>query len=200
MVTIKEMYDDLIRVDAYWRSNPGKRPNVQGPVYQWLSSVRAKKILDAGCGRGDLGSFLQHFGLKVRGCDIAEAKEYCPFPFDQADLTALPYEDDSFDAVACVDVIEHLSPEDVNRAISEMLRVARHVVIHAACYESHHAQYRELHLTIQSPEWWMKKFWEHGNIIKSHKITRMNRRKNKLRETFCALIERRDEDSIQPQK
>jgi SAM-dependent methyltransferase len=45
--------------------------------------------------------------------------------YSVADMTALPFEDRSFDAVACVSVLEHVHRETGLRAICEMLRVTR---------------------------------------------------------------------------
>src|SRR5699024_2298472 len=40
-------------------------------------------------------------------------------------LTALPYDDGSFDRVLCLDVLEHLSFDDQTAAVAEMARVLR---------------------------------------------------------------------------
>jgi SAM-dependent methyltransferase len=49
--------------------------------------------------------------------------------FVQADATALPFADKEFDATVCLDVIEHM-PIDVRaKAIAEMVRVSRRVVV-----------------------------------------------------------------------
>lgn len=193
MTTLKEIYSDLIDTDAYWRGNPGKRPEVQRQVVMWLKKIKATTVLDAGCGRGDLGLYLRQSVFKVKGCDLADASKYCKIPFDQASILEMPYTDDQFDAVVCVDVIEHLHPEDVDNAVREMLRVGKHLIIHAACYESHHGPYRELHLTIETPDEWLKRWWPIGTILKTNNIERFNQKKNVTRKTICALIGPKDE-------
>lgn len=49
--------------------------------------------------------------------------------FVQADATALPFADMEFDATVCLDVIEHMPVEVRTKAISEMVRVSRRVVV-----------------------------------------------------------------------
>jgi len=45
--------------------------------------------------------------------------------YRKGDLTDLPYEDDHFDVVSCVSVLEHMSHEDQSKGIREMSRVVR---------------------------------------------------------------------------
>jgi ubiquinone/menaquinone biosynthesis C-methylase UbiE len=45
------------------------------------------------------------------------------------DLLGLPYPDNSFDVVACISVLEHLSASDREVAAAELVRVARHALI-----------------------------------------------------------------------
>lgn len=70
------------------------------------------KVLDVGCGTGGNFPFLEAYG-SVEGCDYSEeAIRYCRMrgghPVKEASIYELPYEDNSFDLVTCLDVIEHL--------------------------------------------------------------------------------------------
>jgi hypothetical protein len=49
--------------------------------------------------------------------------------FAQADITALPFSSGAFPAVAAIDVLEHLPAAIRDRAISEMVRVARGIAV-----------------------------------------------------------------------
>jgi hypothetical protein len=49
--------------------------------------------------------------------------------FVQADATALPFADTEFDATICLDVVEHMPPEVRPKAIAEMARVSRRMVV-----------------------------------------------------------------------
>lgn len=85
------------------------------------------RILDVGCGTGGNFPFLSAYG-EVEGCDYSEeAVRYCRLrgleQVREASIYELPYEDDSFDLVTCLDVIEHLRLD--LPAFRELYRVLR---------------------------------------------------------------------------
>jgi SAM-dependent methyltransferase len=84
------------------------------------------RILDAGCGSGSVLDRLADFG-KVTGADISPASVAATrargHDVHQASLDRLPFENDSFDLVTCLDVLEHTS-DDV-AALRELRRVIR---------------------------------------------------------------------------
>jgi SAM-dependent methyltransferase len=80
----------------------------------------ATQVLDAGCGEGVLVE--EYAGrLAIEGID----PNYSSPHVRSGSLTALPYADESFDAALCLDVLEHLAPDDQPRAIAELHRVVR---------------------------------------------------------------------------
>jgi 2-polyprenyl-3-methyl-5-hydroxy-6-metoxy-1,4-benzoquinol methylase len=110
-----------------------------------LKATGAERILDAGCGEGFVVSYLLqgNDGLTITGIDcsleaIEMARQFvppvlgeaCPEPrrrveggvlFDVGDLREMPYGDDSFDLVMCLEVLEHLP--DPHRGLRELRRV-----------------------------------------------------------------------------
>lgn len=86
------------------------------------------KILDVGSGVMGIASFLP--GWKVVGIDrkVAEGVPRC-IPLLEGSATSLPFSDYSWDAVICVDVLEHLSPAERDLVLIELLRVARNLVV-----------------------------------------------------------------------
>jgi ubiquinone/menaquinone biosynthesis C-methylase UbiE len=93
-------------------------------------------ILDAGCGEGVATGWLADAlpdaevrGLEARPEAIAEAERRVPrASFSQGDLYDMPFPDEAFDLVVCVEVLEHLErPAD---GLRELLRVsAEHVLV-----------------------------------------------------------------------
>ncbi len=87
-------------------------------------------LLDAGCGTGHFSAFFAEQGFEVVGVDIsrnmidaARSKQIPQTSFAVAGITALPFEDESFDIVAAVTVVEFLvEPE---KARDEMVRCLR---------------------------------------------------------------------------
>lgn len=90
-------------------------------------------ILDVGCGGGLLAEEFARLGLRVTGIDPApESVETARTHAVAAGLDiayrtgcgeCLPFEDASFDAVACCDVLEHV--DDPAVVVAEMARVLR---------------------------------------------------------------------------
>lgn len=77
--------------------------------YQRLGITPGTRLLDVGCGAGQLALIAARAGAKVTGCDIATnwleqartraAAEGLEITFEEGDAEALPYEDAQFDAV-----------------------------------------------------------------------------------------------------
>jgi SAM-dependent methyltransferase len=99
------------------RSTLRRLPATEGPV-----------LLDVGCGRLGLAAFLPEF--QVVGLDVEQPVESAGnFIFKAGDITSLPFPDNSFPVVSCVDVLEHLPLAARSLAISEILRVASEAVL-----------------------------------------------------------------------
>lgn len=86
------------------------------------------RILDVGCGDG-YGSYkLNHLGYDVVGVDLSKemiehAKKYNNITFLQADVRQLPFEDQTFDGVMAINVLEWM--EIPASALDEMARVCK---------------------------------------------------------------------------
>lgn len=78
------------------------------------------RVLDAGCGEGILVEEF-HDRLAIEGID----SHYQSDRVRRGSVTALPYPDGSFDHALCLDVLEHLSFEDQDRALAELFRVIK---------------------------------------------------------------------------
>lgn len=77
-------------------------------------------VLDVGCGDA---LFREHLGLYV-GCDIAGM----PDVLVDLEKGVLPFSDNVFDTVLCIDVLEHVDP--LAAVLGDLFRVARrHVII-----------------------------------------------------------------------
>jgi ubiquinone/menaquinone biosynthesis C-methylase UbiE len=102
------------------------------------------RILDAGCGRGEVLLACARRGAEVAGVDYSEAaveitretlSEFPGADVRVGDVTALPWPDDSFDRVQFSDVIEHLDPPQTIPALRELHRVLRpggYLLVHTA--------------------------------------------------------------------
>ncbi len=90
---------------------------------------RGAKVLDVGCGTGEMAARLSELGYEVWGVDIADpmirhaAQRYGSCRFRVGDIEHIPFDDDTFDAVVCLGVIEYL-PDD-GQALTEIRRVLK---------------------------------------------------------------------------
>lgn len=85
------------------------------------------KVLDIGCGKGNLGFFLlsQRPGIEMVFSDVSdEAKKYLGSnTFVQCSMDALPFEDHTFDRIFCMHVIAHFP--DGEKGMQEAYRVLK---------------------------------------------------------------------------
>lgn len=98
-------------------------------VKNLLTTEQPQSILDIGCGTGETLTFLKKVfpKAKLTGVDfLPEAVKYTKdrgHTAMQADATALPYPDATFDAVLLLDVIEHIKNDTA--VIKEARRVLK---------------------------------------------------------------------------
>jgi SAM-dependent methyltransferase len=94
-----------------------------------LTPTAGERILDAGCGTGRNFETMLRAGSRPAGIDFSlgmlrvARRKYPQIPLLLADLHSLPLREESFDAVLCALVGEHL--EDLSAACSEFHRVLR---------------------------------------------------------------------------
>lgn len=100
-----------------------------------LATLSVQRLLDAGCGEGHAMQELAHLlPNNVVGFDInPDAVAFCQaqhpdHTFTVESIYELPYEDGQFDAVVCMEVLEHL--DDPATALRELSRVCRgHLIL-----------------------------------------------------------------------
>lgn len=98
-----------------------------------LEVAPGTKLLDVGCGSGQLALLAARAGARVTGCDIAAnwvekartraAAEGLAIAFDVGDAEALPYKDAEFDVVASL--IGAMFAPRPDRVAAELTRVCR---------------------------------------------------------------------------
>lgn len=90
------------------------------------------KLLDIACGPGTfigtLDASIEAVGVDIAAPQISYATEQYGAPgkqFVKIDPGPLPFEDNHFDIATCIELIEHLTPEQVTQVLSEARRVLK---------------------------------------------------------------------------
>jgi SAM-dependent methyltransferase len=96
----------------------------------------AESILDVGCGKGEPMQFInRHRRFYTVGVDIFEPyiaecrRQGIHDEYLQCDVRHLPFEDNSFDIVICLEVLEHVEAEEGQALLKNLERIARKQVI-----------------------------------------------------------------------
>ena len=130
----------LARAYDAWHDGFADASAVDDPWHVWVQraldlprDVTAKRVFEAGCGRGGLSMWLAAAGRPavlvasdfsagaLRIAHAASLGKPAPAGWPAADIAALPFADAAFDTVVCCETIEHVS--DPRRAVRELARV-----------------------------------------------------------------------------
>jgi SAM-dependent methyltransferase len=115
----------------------GTAPEFVGPRHElrerllldlFLSASPGPRVLNAGAGQGSFSLRLARLGFEVTSVDESAAavdvlRQRLPGRVELADVAALPFADDSFDAAVLGEVLEHVSDDE--GALSEVARVLK---------------------------------------------------------------------------
>jgi len=139
-----------------------------------LETHHPKRVLDVGCAKGFLVECFLDFEIEAYGIDISSyALQHAPDhvrPFlKQVDITQepIPFPDQYFDLITCLDVLEHLS--ELDHALTEMYRCLRKngkIVIKVPNPEHPDARGDVTHITILSRKAWIELFVKYGFEVK----------------------------------
>lgn len=140
---------------GYGHSNHG-----EGHLAEILADNPAS-VLDAGCGHNEFAQALRARGIKAWGVDFA-----CPSADEIVDLLSMPYRNNEWDYLTAWDVLEHLRPEQVHKALAEMARVSMRFGFTIAHSDSYHRlDGRTLHPTVENEEWWRDAIMKHAESV-----------------------------------
>lgn len=169
----REKYETVWKSQKYRdASNRRSEKRIDQLAYHFRS-VGANRILDIGCGTGRAARLLNDLGFDVEGLDIVNALEE-DIPFVQAPIWEAAYFG-RYDAVMCIDVLEHIPNEYVQRSLDATERLAPHGYLVIALQEERMKFDEPLHLTVETAEWWDEKIRfadVQANLSGTHAIAR----------------------------
>jgi len=176
MVTYEETEDDKYS----WLYENGYGTGPVKKTLDWCASVAGEdwppnKVLDLGCGRASL---IGHGWKSYTGIDIASSvikenrRNFPKSHFVHGSISETPFDDHEFDAVFCIDVLEHLPEQIAHESIVEALRVATmgffSISTRPSYYKSREGE--QLHLTVQPAQWWLRLFEKYGSEVAASRV------------------------------
>jgi len=127
-------YDDRAQryADAFQDEALPKFPVDRNMIRMLVDLVGDRpRVLDAGCGAGQVTKMLRNWGCEAVGVDAAgklielARTAYPGLAFTIGDLRALPYPDQDFDAIVARYSVIHTAPEEMPTVLAEFARVLR---------------------------------------------------------------------------
>jgi SAM-dependent methyltransferase len=130
--TQKYFLGDCAGHDEFRISQGNQLPKRLGRPLEIASIQSGERVLDIGCGRGELAHHCQQGGALVWGLDYAPAAleiargfQSQRLGFQLAKAQRLPFKQASFDTVFLLDIVEHLHHPELQTTFSEVWRVLR---------------------------------------------------------------------------
>lgn len=94
----------------------------------------SKKILDLGCGSGEISKALIEFGYTVSSIDVVDKAKVDGVKVLVYDGVNIPFKDKEFDVVLLITVLHHV--KDFDKLLVEASRVANKVILVEDVYEN----------------------------------------------------------------
>lgn len=131
------------------------KPHIQ-EIKKYIQETGAKTLLDYGCGK----ALLYHSPIQVKDKEYPSLQEYWGVKVTLYDPAYPPYEalpKGKWDAVICIDVLEHCAEEDLPWIVEELFSYANlFVFANVACFSALKLlpNNENAHVTVRPFKWW----------------------------------------------
>jgi SAM-dependent methyltransferase len=167
------LYDYIWASSLSYNNNHGKEPHTikkDNFIKDRFSNITPLSIIDAGCGRGFYSRLLKDLGHRVIPLDISEVcleKYVGDFEYICSDLvTYFDKPNLKYDCIFCVDVLEHLFPDQVEKVLESFSRSCDFVFLGIATIPSYYDK-KDIHYTKKPANEWSEmasKYFTNVNI------------------------------------
>lgn len=147
-----------------WGNDGHKRGDI---ILAFIQEIKAKSVLDYGCGRGTLAKRLGSGGKKIKGLNwMGPVYEYDP---------ALPKKSVArrADLVVATDVLEHVEPNRLAVVLAHIRDLAgKGMFLLISTREANKVMPdgRNAHLIVMPAEWWLTQLCNAGITTKRHEV------------------------------
>lgn len=126
-----------------------------------VKEINPKRVLDAGCAKGFLVEALCDKGVDAYGIDSSEYAISCARD-DMKDRckvqSILEPIKEKYDLITCIEVLEHLSAEDVPVAIQRLCEASDDIIFSSTPFDYD----EETHISVHSVDYWAEQFAYQG--------------------------------------
>jgi ubiquinone/menaquinone biosynthesis C-methylase UbiE len=94
-------------------------------LHKITSEYKSQRVLDVGCGSSPNVNYMvgERVGIDINEKALEYMREHSDATFTKGSILNIPFLQQSFDTVACIEVLEHLYTQDIEKAMSEIVRV-----------------------------------------------------------------------------
>jgi SAM-dependent methyltransferase len=151
-------------------------------LFSLRNIINFKTVLDVGCGCGSFVHECVKQSYNAHGCDFSSFAVSHPHGLakgrlSQMDARELKYKDNSYDLVTCLDLMEHIYDEDVDKVLQEIRRVSKKFIVFNICTndqleivfkpgqdvpEEYEGVAVSGHVNIRTRDYWLKKLEANG--------------------------------------
>ena len=153
-----EVFEHEPNYDTLDEANLPKLPY----ILQYAKSIPGK-IIDAGCGRGNVLRHLSENGCSAFGVEISKKcfEQYLQNqPAANADIVSWCKAGHTYDGCVCTDVLEHIPPDQLDATLVSLRRLSPSLFAGIANTSSVHSGY-ELHVIREGISWWVRHLARH---------------------------------------
>lgn len=112
-----------------YRASPSEQERINN-LFSLMPTEHKATALDIGARDGYLSIRLCNQFNSVTALDLEKPQIDHPHVKSvQGDITNLQFDDNTFDLVLCAEVLEHIPPDSLQKACTEISRIARHAVL-----------------------------------------------------------------------
>jgi len=180
-----EKLSDIFDKDYFENGIATKKSNYRDYSWQRLGSqfqrtaqhivdlFKPERTLDVGCAKGFLVKALDELGVDAYGIDpsVYAVSNAHPDVGDKINLDtaqSIPYPDNTFDVVTCLDVMEYVPIKEVTKTLKELLRVSKEWVIIRVVTHEVEGDLDSSYETIRDREWWTERIEKAGGKVEAN--------------------------------
>ena len=160
---------EIKKYDYLFENNDLYNSNKNHPRYGIAEKLlkkcgKVKLVADIGCGRGIFFEILQQKGLQV----IVNSKK-SPF-IVRGTCDNIPFADNLFDVVFCLDVLEHIPEVLISDSLKELHRISKKYLIISAASHEDIVDNLKVHVSVKAYLEWEKIISRYFKIVSAEMI------------------------------